>query len=76
VKSYQVVMIAEEAKKLCERDAVFRYTYWTLTEEFAADLGGCLSCEKQTACCLRTVIDVFQIQTLWAEVQSCFVRVR
>jgi len=46
-----------------------------LTEEFAVDLGSCLRYGKQTACCLLTVIDVFQIHTLWAEVQSCFVRV-
>jgi hypothetical protein len=48
----------------------------TLTEEFAIDLGGCLRCVKQTACCLGTEINLFQLRRIWAEVQSCFVLAR
>jgi hypothetical protein len=44
------------------------------TEDFAVDFGGCLRCGEQTACCLGTVIYVFQLKTTRAEVQSCFVR--
>ena len=47
-----------------------------LTENFSVDLGSCLHWGKPTVRCLWPVMDVFQLKIYWAEMQSCFVRVR
>jgi hypothetical protein len=47
-----------------------------LTAKSAVDLGRDMRWRKQTAFCMWPVTNIFQLQIHWAEVHSCFVRVR
>jgi len=47
-----------------------------LNEEFAVDLGCCLHWGRPAVTCLRPATRAFQLKIRWANVQSCFVRVK
>jgi hypothetical protein len=47
-----------------------------LNVELAFDLGSGLGWRKPTVRCVRLLTGIFQLKIYWAEMQSCYVRVK